>query len=160
MQIYCTSDVYEENVSCVFKMSNFSAGQEDSECLEPPPLLFNLFSIFTQFNHNKPTIQVVHFSKMSHQSHKWQQKQQQQQKYRLSVVSLLSSAVRCFIRVLSTDLLRCQLLWSCLRHEKTTWPRIQKLWRLRGKVFGLFLAKVVNLFTKASKWWREVIRTY
>lgn len=149
MQIYCTSDVYEESVSRVFEMSNFSAGQEDS------------FFYFHSIHHNKPTIQVVHFSKMSHQSHKWKQKQQQQQKYRLSVVSLLSAAVRCFIRVLSTDLLRCQLLWSCcLQHKKTTFPRIQKLWRPRGQVFPLFLAKVANLLTKASKWWREVRRTY
>lgn len=76
-------------------------------------LLFNLFSIFSLFHHNKLSCPAIRFHKTSHQSHKWQQKQQQrkrsrhQQSLHVSFISLIL-AVRCFIRVLTTDLLRCK----------------------------------------------------
>lgn len=76
-------------------------------------LLFNLFSIFSLFHHNKLSCPVIRFPKTSHQSHRWQQKQQQQKRSRhqqslhVSFISLIL-AVRCFIRVLTTDLLRCK----------------------------------------------------
>lgn len=98
----------------LFKMSNFNAGQEYFKCLELLfPSYFIFFSIFSLFNHNKLSCPVIRFPKTSHQSHKWQQKQQQEkisrhrQSLHVSFISLIL-AVRCFIRVLTTDLLRCK----------------------------------------------------